>query len=162
MIKRERANDDIAWASAPISQPRRAVLDQRYCLMIEWPFEFQRVQDALDRRTMTGQEAAREIFVARRKHGPPWHWKNWKRTRVQFLGSECATCGADHEAVLVLQHTVRIPRVQPYLDNAKAEYEAREPAHDYRAELREECYAIRDAVIPEMRDCCPLCFSLSI
>lgn len=130
--------------------------------MIEWPFEFQRVQDALDKRSMTGQEAAREIFVARRKHGPPWHWKNWKRTRVQFLGSECATCGADHEAVLVLQHTVRIPRVQPYLDKAKAEYESREPAHDYRAELREECYAIRDAEVPEMRDCCPLCSSLSI
>ena len=162
VIKREHANDDMAPTSAPISPPRRAVLDQRYCLMIEWPFEFQRVQDALDKRSMTGQEAAREIFVARRKHGPPWHWKNWKRTRVQFLGSECATCGADHEAVLVLQHTVRIPRVQPYLDKAKAEYESREPAHDYRADLREECYAIRDAEVPEMRDCCPLCSSLSI
>lgn len=127
--------------------------------MIEWPFEFQRVEDALLKRTMTGQEAAKAIFGARRKHGPPWHWK---RERVRFLGTECATCGAGPEAVLVLQHTVRVPRVRPYLDRAKAESDARGPAPDYRAELREECYAIRDAVEPELRDCCPVCSSLSI
>lgn len=130
--------------------------------MIEWPFEFQRVETALLQRTMTGQEAAKAIFAARRKHGPPWHWKNWKRARGKVLGCVCATCGAGPDSVLVLQHTVRNPRIQPYLNRAKADFEARGPAPDYRPELREECYAIRDAVEPELRDCCPVCSSLSI
>lgn len=130
--------------------------------MIPLPQEFESVEQALRERTITGSEASRRIFMARRRLGPPWHWKSWKRARGQVLGSECETCGAGAEAILYVQHTVRVPKVQPYLDEAKSENEGKTPAPDYREDLRRESYAIRDNTEPEQRNCCPLCSSLSI
>lgn len=130
--------------------------------MIPLPPEFEHVDAGLRARTMTGQEAAQIIFAIRRKLGPPWHWKSWKAARKQVLGTECSTCGAGEDAILYVQHTFRLPRVQPYIDQATRDCLAREPEPDYRPNLREECNSIRESVEPEMRDCCPRCYSLSI
>ena len=130
--------------------------------MIPLPPEFERVDTGLRARTMTGVEAGKIVFAARRKLGPPWHWKSWKSVRTQVLGPTCEKCGAGKDSILYVQHTFRVPRVRPYLDKAKNDASAREPEPDYRPALRAESYAIRDAAIPEMRDCCPKCSSLSI
>jgi hypothetical protein len=66
------------------------------------------------------------------------------------------------KAILYLQHTVKNPRVQPYLDAAQAKLAEMEPEEDWRPDLKAKMYEIRDAVISEMRDCCPSCESLSI
>ena len=130
--------------------------------MIPLPLEFETVEIALRKRTMTGKEASGIVYATRRKMGPPWHWKTWKLARKQVLGSECATCGAGEEAILYVQHTFRNPRVRPYIERAKMNLAGKEPDYGFRPELRKEMYAIRDAVVPEMRDCCPVCNSLSI
>ena len=130
--------------------------------MIPLPLEFETVEIALRKRTMTGKEASGIVYATRRKMGPPWHWKTWKLARKQVLGSECATCGAGEDAILYVQHTFRNPRVRPYIERAKMNLAGKEPDYDFRPELRKEMYAIRDAVVPEMRDCCPVCNSLSI
>jgi tRNA(Arg) A34 adenosine deaminase TadA len=80
----------------------------------------------------------------------------------KILGSECETCGAGPEAILYLQHTVKNPRVQPYIEAAKERLNAMEPEKDWRPELKAQMYEIRDAEIAEARDCCPICESLSI
>ena len=54
------------------------------------------------------------------------------------------------------------PRLQPYLDAAEAKLAEMEPEEDWRQDLRAKMYDIRASVIPEMRDCCPICESLSI
>lgn len=130
--------------------------------MIPLPPEIERVEKDLLARKITGDEASSIIFNVRRKLGPPWHWKAWKIARAKLIGSNCETCGAGSEAILYLQHTVRNPRVQPYLDAAEAKLAEMEPEEDWRPDLRSKMYAIRDAVVPEMRDCCPVCESLSI
>lgn len=130
--------------------------------MIPLPDAFERVDAGLRERTMTGQEASQIIFATRRKLGPPWQWKSWKAVRHQVLGSECETCGAGEDAILYIQHTFRVPRVRPYIDQSRTDAAAKVPEPDYRPALREEMSAIRNAAEPEMRDCCPLCFSLSI
>jgi ribosomal protein L37AE/L43A len=130
--------------------------------MIPLPPEFESVEKGLRERTMTGQDASQRIFMARRKLGPPWHWATWKRARGRVLGSECETCGAGPDAILYVQHTVRVPRVQPYLDQARTDTECKPPEPDFKEDLRLESYAIRDNTTPEQRDCCPLCDSLSI
>ena len=45
---------------------------------------------------------------------------------------------------------------------AKEQLAKMEPEEDWRPAVRAKMYDIRDAVIPEMRDCCPDCKSLSI
>ena len=130
--------------------------------MIPLPLEIERLEIDLINRKITGAEASREIFVIRKKLGPPWHWKSWKIARKKILGSECETCGAGPEAILYLQHTVKNPRVQPYIDAAKERLNAMEPEKDWRPELKAQMYEIRDAEIAEARDCCPICESLSI
>ena len=130
--------------------------------MIPLPPEFERVDAALKSRTMTGQEAGRYIFAARRKLGPPWHWKSWKVARKKVLGTQCETCGAGSEAVLYVQHTFRLPRVRPYIDKARSDADDQELEADYRSALYEEYAEIQNSVEPEQRDCCPLCGSLAI
>jgi len=130
--------------------------------MIPLPPEIERVEKDLLARKITGDEASSIIFNVRKKLGPPWHWKAWKIARVKLIGSNCETCGAGSEAILYLQHTVKNPRVQPYLDAAEAKLGEMEPEEDWRPDLRAKIYEIRDTVIPEIRDCCPACESLSI
>ena len=130
--------------------------------MIPLPLEIERVEQDLIDRKITGSEASEIIFKVRRKLGPPWHWKEWKIARKKLIGSNCETCGAGTDAILYLQHTVKNPRVQPYLDAAAAKLAEMEPEEDWRPDLKAKMYEIRDSVIPEMRDCCPICESLSI
>ena len=130
--------------------------------MIPLPAEIERVEQDLIDRKITGSEASEIVFRVRRKLGPPWHWKEWKIARAKLIGTHCETCGAGSEAILYLQHTVKNPRLQPYLDAAEAKLAEMEPEEDWRPDLRAKMYDIRDAVIPEMRDCCPICESLSI
>ena len=130
--------------------------------LIPLPVEFEKVDTALRERTMTGSEASQAIYAARLRLGPPWHWKSWKKARAEVLGTECKTCGAGTDAILYVQHTFRLPRVQKYIDKAKFEHSKKPAEQDYRPQLREEMYSIRDAVEPEMRECCPICSSLSI
>jgi RNA polymerase subunit RPABC4/transcription elongation factor Spt4 len=78
------------------------------------------------------------------------------------LGSACETCGAGEEAILYVQHTVRLPSISAHKELAKSKLAGREfEPVDYEG-LREQMYAIRDAEEPELRDCCPACGSLSI
>lgn len=130
--------------------------------MIPLPDEFEHVDAGLRNRTMTGHEASRIVFVSRKKLGPPWQWKSWKATRAKVLGTHCETCGAGKEAILYVQHTFRVPRVKPYIEQAKKEFESKEPQPDYRPALYEEYAEIKNAVVPVLRDCCPICASLSI
>ena len=130
--------------------------------MIPLPLEIERVEHDLIDRKITGSEASEIVFNVRRKLGPPWHWKEWKIARAKLIGAQCETCGAGKEAILYLQHTVRNPRVQLYLDTAEAKLAEMEPEENWRPDLKAKMYEIRDAVIPEMRDCCPICGSLSI
>ena len=130
--------------------------------MIPLPLEIERLEIDLINRKITGSEASMQVFIIRKKLGPPWHWKSWKIARKKILGSECETCGAGPEAILYLQHTVKNPRVQPYIDAAKERLNAMEPEKDWRPELKAQMYEIRDAEIAETRDCCPICESLSI
>jgi hypothetical protein len=130
--------------------------------MIPLPPEIESLEIDLINRKITGDEASQKIFSIRKKLGPPWHWKSWKSARKKILGTECEKCGAGPEAILYLQHTVKNPRVQPYIDVAKARLRALEPEKDWRPDLRAQMFAIRDDVIPEARDCCPVCQSLSI
>jgi hypothetical protein len=130
--------------------------------VIPLPKEFERVDHGLRSRTMTGKEASQIIFETRRKLGPPWQWKSWKRARAKVLGTECATCGAGKEAVLYVQHTFRNPRVKPYIERARDEAAQLPPQPDPRPDLYQEYLAIQQAAEPEMRDCCPECGSLSI
>ena len=130
--------------------------------MIPLPADIERVEQDLIDRKITGREASEIVFRVRRKLGPPWHWKEWKIARAKLIGTHCEICGAGSEAILYLQHTVKNPRLQPYLDAAEAKLAEMEPEEDWRPDLRAKMYDIRDAVIPEMRDCCPICESLSI
>lgn len=130
--------------------------------MIHLPAEIERVEKDLIDRKITGSEASEIVFNVRRKLGPPWHWKEWKIARAHLIGAQCETCGAGKEAILYLQHTVKNPRVQPYLDAAEAKRAEMEPEEDWRPDLKVKVYEIRDGVVPEMRDCCPICESLSI
>lgn len=52
--------------------------------------------------------------------------------------------------------------MKPFLEKAKLDLEGKEFEPVDYVGLREQMYAIRDAEQPEMRDCCPQCFSLSI
>ena len=61
-----------------------------------------------------------------------------------------------------MQHTFKHPRIKPYLETAEAKLAEMEPEEDWRPDSKAKMYEIRDAVIPEMRDCCPICGSLSI
>jgi hypothetical protein len=79
----------------------------------------------------------------------------------KFIGTECATCGVGDEAILVLQHTFKHPRIKPYLIASQILQEMVAEA-DWRSDLKAKMYELRDAVVPEMRDCCPVCESLSI
>ena len=130
--------------------------------MISLPAEIEQVEQDLIDRKITGREASEVVFRVRRKLGPPWHWKEWKSARAKLIGTHCETCGAGSEAILYLQHTVKNPRLQPYLDAAEAKLAEMETEEDWRPDLRAKMYDIRDAVIPEMRNCCPICESLSI
>ena len=130
--------------------------------MIPLPIELKNVETALQKRTMTGNEAATTVYRARLKLGPPWHWKSWKQARATVLGSECKTCGAGKNAILYVQHTFRNPRVLPYIKEAKKKLKNMAPEIDWRPELRNKMCAIRDMTFPEMRECCPVCSSLSI
>jgi len=130
--------------------------------MIPLPQAFEIVEARLKAGVITGSEASQAIFRARHKLGPPWHWKSWKAARQQVLGAACETCGAGEYAILYVQHTVRVPRVRPYLEKAKRDLEGKEFEPVDHAKLHERMYAIRDAEEPEMRDCCPQCSSLSI
>lgn len=130
--------------------------------LIPLPKEFEIVESRLKARVITGSEASQSVFRARRKLGPPWHWKSWKAARKQVLGSACETCGAGKDAILYVQHTVRVPRVRTYLEQSKRDLEGKEFEPIDYAGLHEQMYAIRDAEEPEMRDCCPHCSSLSI
>lgn len=130
--------------------------------LIPLPVQFETIEAKLKARLITGCEASQAIFVARRKLGPPWHWKSWKAARKHVLGSTCETCGAGQEAILYVQHTVRLPSISEHKELAKLAMTSRkiEPI-DYSG-LREQMYAIRDAEEPKERDCCPKCASLSI
>ena len=130
--------------------------------MIPLPAAIERLEKDLIDRKITGSEASEIVFNVRRKLSPPWHWKEWKIARAKLIGAQCETCGAGKEAILYLQHTVRNPRVQLYLDTAEAKLAEMEPEENWRPDLKAKMYEIRDAVIPEMRDCCPICESLSI
>lgn len=130
--------------------------------MIELPNELQKIEKELKERRITGDEASNGVFLIRRKLGPPWHWKSWKVARAKVLDTQCKTCGAGAEAILYVQHTFKNPRVQPYLDAADIKFKAMEPEVDWRPGLKREMYQIRDAAVPEMRNCCPSCKSLSI
>lgn len=130
--------------------------------MIPLPPEFETVEAKLRARLITGHEASQAIFVARRRLGPPWQWKSWKAARKQVLGSACEACGAGKEAILYVQHTVRLPKISTYKELAKSDLDSRDiQLVDYLS-IRQKMYAIRDAVEPEERDCCPKCSSLSI
>lgn len=130
--------------------------------MIPLPAEIERIEKDLIDRKITGREASEIVFKVRRKLGPPWHWKEWKIARAKLIGTRCETCGVGSEAILYLQHTVKNPRLQPYLDTAEAKIAEMEPEEDWRLDLRAKMYKIREAIMPEMRDCCPICESLSI
>lgn len=130
--------------------------------MIPLPPEFEKIDAQLRARRITGQEASQAVFSARLRLGPPWHWKSWKSARLKVLGNACETCGAGREAILYVQHTVRLPKITDHKERAKSELAGREFEPIDYAGLRQQMYAIRDGTEPEMRDCCPLCGSLSI
>ena len=130
--------------------------------MIPLPVELEVVEQKLTNRKITGDEASVMIYRAREKLGPPWQWASWKKVRHKVLGTECETCGAGPEAIFVVQHTFKHPRIKPYLETAEAKLAEMEPEENWRPDLKAKMYEIRDAVIPEMRDCCPICESLSI
>jgi len=84
-----------------------------------WTSSDGEAQDLIDRK-ITGSGASEIVFRVRRKLDPSWHWKEWKIARARLIGTHCETCGAGSEAILYLQHTVKKPRLQPYLDAAEA------------------------------------------
>ena len=129
--------------------------------MIPLPLELEQIERSLFDRQITGDEAGALIFQARKKLGLPWQWKSWKEFRKKFIGTDCATCGVGDEAVLVLQHTFKHPRIKPYLIASQILQEMLAEV-DWQSDLKAKMYEIRDAVVPEMRDCCPVCESLSI
>lgn len=133
----------------------------RFCL-IPLPPEFEKIDQQLKARAITGREASQAIYAARRRLGPPWHWKSWKWARLKVLGAACETCGAGRDAILYVQHTVRLPRIGDHKERARNSLVGKEFEPIDQEALRQQMYAIRDAVEPEMRDCCPLCGSLSI
>ena len=129
--------------------------------MIPLPNELERVERDLLNRKITGNEASEIVFIVRKKLGPPWQWKSWKVARQKVIGTECETCGAGREAILYLQHTFKNPRVRPYIQEAHEQQKLFE--QDGRgADLRSKMYGIQGAVVPDLRDCCPVCGSLSI
>jgi len=130
--------------------------------MIPLPPELERVEKALKERKMTGSEASEYVFASRKKLGAPWHWKSWKLARKKILGAECETCGAGADAILYVQHTVRNPRLRPYIEAAEKRLAEMEQEKDWRPELKETMHEIRNSEIPELRNCCPICSSLSI
>ena len=130
--------------------------------MIPLPPELEKVEKALKERKMTGSEASEYIFASRKKLGAPRHWKSWKLARKKILGAECETCGAGADAILYVQHTVRNPRLKPYIEAAEKRLAEMEQEKDWRPELKETMREIRNSEIPELRNCCPICSSLSI
>lgn len=130
--------------------------------MIPLPEELEAIEADLLQRRITGMEASQKVFGLRRRLGPPWQWKSWKSARVKVLGSYCETCGAGEEAILYVQHTKRNPRLKPYIEKAKIALKQDDSLDQWKAQLKDRMYAIRDAEVPELRDCCPKCQSLSI
>ncbi|KAB0267273.1 hypothetical protein [Microvirga brassicacearum] len=131
-------------------------------ILIPLPLEYETIEAKLRARSITGHEASQAIFVARRRLGSPWHWKSWKAARKQVLRSACETCGAGEEAILYVQHTVRLPSISTHKELAKRNLAGREIEPIDYSSIRQQMYAIRDAAEPEERDCCPKCASLSI
>ena len=130
--------------------------------MIPLPGQFEAIEAKLKARLITGSEASQAIFVARRKLGPPWHWKSWRAARKEVLGPACETCGAGEEAILYVQHTIRLPSINRHKERARlATVEKGIELVDYLV-LRGKMDAIRDSVEANERDCCPKCESLSI
>ena len=129
--------------------------------MIPLPTEFERVERDLLNRKITGNEASEIVFTVRKKPGPPWQWRSWKLARQKVIGTECETGGAGQEAILYLQHTFKNPRVRPYIEAAHEQQNLLEQ-DGWRPDLRTKMYDIQCAVVPELRDCCPVCSSLSI
>ena len=129
--------------------------------MIPLPPELEKAERDLLDRSITGPEASEIVFTVRKKLGPPWHWKSWKLARQKVLAKECATCGAGKKAILYLQHTFRNPRVRPYIEAAQGRQKLVKQ-DDWREDLRNRMYEIQDAMVPDMRNCCPTCKSLSI
>lgn len=130
--------------------------------MISLPLRYKQVEDLLTQNEITGAHASSMIYAARRKLGPPWHWREWKPARDQLIGPSCETCGAGQDGILTLQHTFRHPLLQPYIDAAKEEVAAMPQERDWRLDLRERMRAINEEAAMGMRDCCPKCESLSI
>ena len=129
--------------------------------MIPLPPELEKAERDLLDRSITGSEASEIVFTVRKKLGPPWHWKSWKLARQKVLAKECATCGAGKKAILYLQHTFRNPRVRPYIEAAQGRQKLVKQ-DDWREDLRNRMYEIQDSMVPDMRNCCPTCKSLSI
>ena len=129
--------------------------------MVPLPNELEKIETSLAARQITGSEAGELIYQERKKLGPPWQWKSWKKARDKYIGKECASCGADKDVILVLQHTFKHPRLKSYLLASQILHDLL-PEIDWRSDLKAKMYEIRDAVIPETRDCCPICESLSI
>lgn len=78
------------------------------------------------------------------------------------LGTACETCGAGEEAILCLQHTVRLPKITTHKELARNDLAGREVQVVGFSELRQKMDAIRDEEAPGERDCCPKCYSLAI
>ena len=129
--------------------------------MVPLPNELEKIETSLAARQITGSEAGELIYRERKKLGPPWQWKSWKNARDKYIGTECASCGADEDVILVLQHTFKHPRLKSYLLASQILHDLL-PEIDWRSDLKAKMYEIRDAVIPDMRNCCPICESLSI
>ena len=49
--------------------------------MIPLPLEIERLEIDIINRKITGSEASMQVFIIRKKLGPPWHWKSWKIAR---------------------------------------------------------------------------------
>ena len=54
--------------------------------MIPLPLEIERLEIDLINRKITGSEASMQVFIIRKKLGPPWHWKSWKIARKKYWG----------------------------------------------------------------------------
>lgn len=137
-------------------------LCSKRCPVIPLPPEFENVEAKLAARLITGLEASQAIYAARLRLGPPWHWKSWKAARTQVLGCACETCGAGKDAILYVQHTIRLPKISTHKELAKNNLAARDVEPVDTPSLHQRLYAIRDREEPEERDCCPDCGSLSI
>jgi hypothetical protein len=81
---------------------------------------------------------------------------------MRVLGSACETCGAGREAILYVQHTIRLPKISTHMEQAKRDTAAKNVEPLDKAILHQKLYAVRDDQEPEERNCCPRCASLSI